>query len=316
MERVIRTVALTWALLFVFGAGSGLAQGSSNLKHQSVVEVLAMVDAGLGEGVILARVEKIGVFPELNGSDLAALAERGVPEAVLIRLVELGSGQLPEPEPVPEPEPAPPSPPQPPVAQPGPAPAAPSPPQPPVAQPAPAPAAPAVPAAEGLGKPAPAAAAIRVEVDRPFAVTYLEVVVDGQQVTSHGELWQGESEAGQRLKRPYVVKLGKHFTAAEVEVVPGEHQVLVGFAVTQVAEDPNDEWGEYAVESYQNRGVRTTGEADPDHGWFANQAAICSLKADQTCLVTARLDRHSPTRLGGIPDYSVGYTVELKASTN
>ena len=58
------------------------------LEHPSILEVLAMVDAGVGEDVVVARVERLTGVPVLAGADIAALKKRGVPDSVLLALVE------------------------------------------------------------------------------------------------------------------------------------------------------------------------------------------------------------------------------------
>jgi hypothetical protein len=69
----------------------GLAAASDALHNPAVQEVLVMADAGLEQSVIFARVEAIGAFPELDGHDLAELKRRGVSDAILLRIIELGT---------------------------------------------------------------------------------------------------------------------------------------------------------------------------------------------------------------------------------
>ncbi len=244
----------------------------SAFDNPAVQEVLAMVEAGVSENVMTARIEKIGAFPELDGRELAELKRRGVPDSVLLLMLQMTA-----------PKAAPPtgaSDAQQPVAQPD------------------------APIPEGLGL-------VRVVVERPIRVTYYEVVVAGDLVHSEGRLWEGSSGAGMHLKRPSFVRGKDPILAYESPVDPGKHVVGVGFAVSTVEGDPSDEWSEYAGEHYETRGILATGVDLPGQAPMGNPGAECQVFADQVCEVVATFERTSPSRLGGLPIYSVHYRVEV-----
>jgi hypothetical protein len=78
-----------------------------------------------------------------------------------------------------------------------------------------------------------------------------------------------------------------------------------------VESDPADEWGEYAGEHYVTRGVRAAGEKIQGQHEGGNPGVVCDVTAGQTCEVTATFDRTRPTRLGGLPIYSVRYRTRV-----
>ncbi len=273
-------VATAIAVLLVSSVSPAHAsEPSAALEDGRVVEVLAMVDGGLSLEIIWAKIHNIGSFPELSGTDLVYLKERGVPDNALVRMIELEQAAAPAPA----------------------VPAAPAV-VPPVAAPVPE-----IPGETG---------AIRVVIERPFMITYYEVAIDGEMLAHRGKLWEGMSEPGHILKRPS--KIGKRkdtmITALETDVTPGSHEVAVGFASTWVEDDSDHNgYGKFNQEFYVNRGVRAV-TADDDHEgeWGTKTAIACDVPAGQTCVVTATLEKHAPTGLGGIPIYSVRYekTVE------
>ncbi len=258
-------------LLVAWVSPAHAGDSSSALEDGRVVEVLAMAEGGLSQYVILSKVEDIGSFPEISGTDLVYLKEHGVPDGALVRMIELEEGSAP-------------------------APAAPMV-IPPIAVPVPE-----IP--ENTG-------AIRVVIERPFMITYYEVAVDGEMLAHRGKLWEGMSEPGHILKRPS--KIGKRkdtmITALETDVAPGSHEIAVGFASTWVEDDSdNNGYGKFNQEFYVNRGVRAVAADDDIKGeWGTKTAIACDVQPGQTCVVTAKLEKHAPTGLGGIPIYSVSY---------
>lgn len=261
-------------VLWFFGFAAAAGEGQPITADPRVREVITMVQGGLSAAVILAKVDDLGAFPELTAQDLVTLKGRGVPEQVLVRMVELRE-------------------------------AAPL---------APALAAPAAVEARPLASEVAEApsALLRVEIERGFPVTYYEVAVDGEVVATAGRLWQGESRPGEKLQRPSRVREGERFLALELEVSPGEHEVAVGFSVTSVedsADNLTDPWSSTAVEHYLNRGVRAVSapeDAVPGE-WSAATATRCTATPDAPCTVVASFERQAPTPLGGLPVYGVRY---------
>jgi len=135
-------------------------------------------------------------------------------------------------------------------------------------------------------------------------------------MASAGRLWQGESDPGQMLRRPSRVREPRRFTALELDLEPGEHEIAVGFAVSLVEDDADqtDDWNEFSVEQYVNRGVRATSTATGDvpGEWGTPAATSCTVAADETCTVLATLGRRAPTALGGIPVYGVSYVTVVR----
>ena len=274
MKLDARIFVTTAVILIVMTSAFSVqaTEPSSALEDSRVVEVLAMVDGGLSLEIIWAKIRDIGSFPELSGTDLVYLKEHGVPDRALVRMIELEQSAAPAPPAVPAVVP-------------------------PVVAPVPQ-----IPGDTG---------AIRIVIERPFMITYYEVAVDGEMLAHHGKLWEGMSEPGHILQRPS--RIGKRkdtmITALETDITPGLHEVAVGFAVTWVEDDSDhNEFGKYNQEFYVNRGVRAVA-ADDDHEgeWGTKTAIACDVTAGQTCVVTATLEKHAPTGLGGIPIYSVSY---------
>jgi len=247
-------------------------ESPSALDNPAIQEVLAMVEAGVSKDVMTARITKIGAFPELDGRELAELKRRGIPDSVLLLMLQLtaptavaptGSAEGPQ-----------------------------------------AGAEPEAPIPEGLGL-------VRVVVERPIRVTYYEVVVTGELVHSEGRLWEGSVGAGRHLKRPTFVRGRDPILAYQSPVDPGSHAVGVGFAVSTVEGAPSDEWSEYAGEHYETRGIRATADDLPGGAPVGNPGAECQVFAGQVCEVVATFEKTSPSRLGGLPIYSVHYRVEV-----
>ena len=276
MKLDARVFVATAVAVLVLMSVSPVPAGETQpvLEDYRVVEVLTMAEGGLSLDVILIKVEDIGSFPELGGTELVYLKEHGVPDRALVRMIELEQASVPGPT----------------------APVAPVV-VPPVAAPVPE-----VPGDTG---------AIRVVIERPFMITYYEVAVDGEMLAHRGKLWEGMGEPGHVLQRPS--KVGKRkdtmITALDTDIPPGAHEVAVGFAVTWVEDDSHhNEFGKYNQEFYVNRGVRAVaGDDDHEGNWGLRTAIACDVQAGQTCVVTATLEKRAPTGLGGIPIYSVSY---------
>jgi len=152
---------------------------------------------------------------------------------------------------------------------------------------------------------------VRVIIERGTNITYYEVAIDGEIVQHAGKLWEGKSDAGVMLRRPRVLRGDRIFTAYEASLEPGTHEIAVGFALSTVESDPNDEWGEYAGESYLTRGIRAVGKPLPNEKDGDNPGAACTVAAGRICEVTAHLEGRKPTALGGLPEYSVSYDVRI-----
>jgi len=152
---------------------------------------------------------------------------------------------------------------------------------------------------------------VRVIIDRGFRITYAEVAVAGEIVQHAGKLWKGKSDPGVMLRRPRVLRGDQVFTAYEAALEPGTHEVSVGFALSTVESDPDDEWGEYAGEWYVTRGIRAFGEPLENQKDGDNPGAVCKISDGQICEVTAHLESRRPTPLGGLPDYSIRYDIRI-----
>jgi hypothetical protein len=159
-------------------------------------------------------------------------------------------------------------------------------------------------------------ASIEVVIERPFMITYYEVAIDDEVLAHRGKLWEGISEPGHILKRPSKIGRRKDTTldALDIDVTPGSHEVAVGFAVTWVEDDSNDNgWGKYNQEFYVNRGVRAVADDDDHEGECGTRTTIaCDVQPGQTCVVTATLEKRAPSALGGLPIYSVSYQTKVE----
>jgi hypothetical protein len=260
------------AAMIAIAPYAGAEDDSSAFDHPAVRDVLAMVEADVAENVMTARVVKLGSFPELDGRELAELKRRGVPDSVLLLMLQMTTPSRTTPY-------------------------APSGGQQAGLEPD-------APVPEGLGL-------LRVVVKRPIRVTFLEVAVGGEAVHTEGNLWEGSVGAGQHLKRPVFVRGTEQIVAYQSPVDPGSHNVAVGFAVSTVEEDPSDEFGEYAGEHYQTRGIRATGAPLAGQAPMGNPGVECQVFEGQVCEVVATFEKTSPSRLGGLPIYSVHYLVEV-----
>ena len=268
---------------------AAIAIADTALEHPAVREILAMTEAGVGEAVILARIDQIDSWPELTGEEIAALKKKNVGDRVLLRLVER-AGVDSEPEPEPQFEPA---------AAPVPAPVSPS------AEPAEA-----VEAVEATAAESPPR--LRVELATDFPIHWVEVWVDGRRVAELGELLSGESDPAGILSPPARLRFRDSRVVYEGDVEQGERRVEVSYAVTEVEADPDDEWSEYSRQSYSSAGVWASGKR-PEGRWTAAKSAKCVARAEQTCHVIAKTSRKAKTRFGGEPVYGLSYRVSVES---
>lgn len=270
---VLLALVLLWIPAF-----AQAAQDSKGLDDPAIKELMAMVEAKIADDVIMARLSKLAV-PELTGQQLAELKKRGVSDRVLGALVTI-AGRRSTPKPVPKP----------PAAQASPA---------PTGQKAP-PEADLLP--EGMGR-------VRIIFKSPFPVTRYEALIDGRRVAERGDVLDGESEPGQFLPRPGRIRIKGGETVYQGELPAGDHQILAGFAVSEVESDPNDEWSEFSRERYLSRGIRAAERAAAGKDWGANTPAVCHLKEGQTCVVTVTFGKRRTRMFGGRSAYTVRYKV-------
>lgn len=271
----------TWVLLAVsltLASAAASAGQTSILEHPAIGEVVSMIEADVSQEVIVARILQMEAVPTLTGEEIVALKQRGATDLVLLALVRAGAPDAP-----------------------------------PFGDPAAESTTDltATPGRTVTSDRTVASSAIRVLIASSFPVTHYEVSVDDISVATRGELFEGESEPGRVLKRPKSFSLEEPAVAFEGDVAPGEHAVLVGFAVSRVNEDPTVNWMEYSRQRYATSGVRAAEGPGPGRGWSANTAVPCSVASGQTCVVTVRFEKKSPSRFGGLPVYSVTYQVDI-----
>lgn len=278
--RAALSILLVAGLMAPFTAA--IAVADTALEHPAIREILAMTEAGVGEAVILARIDQIDSWPELTGEEIAALKKKNVGDRVLLRLVERAGADS-EPEPEPQSEPA--------------------------AAPVPAPVSPSAEPAEAVeATAAESPPRLRVELATDFPIHWVEVRVDGRRVAELGELLSGESDPAGILSPPARLRFRDSRVVYEGDVKPGERRVEVSYAVTEVEADPDDEWSEYSRQSYSSAGVWAS-EKRPEGRWTAAKSAKCVARAEQTCHVIAKTSRKAKTRFGGEPVYGLSYRV-------
>ena len=262
---VLLMVSFTIALPF------GLAAGTDALEDQATRTVLEMIAAGHTDTEILERIGELAPFPEFNGRDLAELKRRGVPDPVVLRMLELtGDGTGGPRAPVPTPR-----------------------------EPSPA-------FTTAIGE-----CLIRVLVDCSFDVTYLEVALDGEIRSTRGRLWTGSVDAGAHLESPPEVTVEKYDLLFEVPVAPGQHTAAVGFAVSEVEQNPSEVWGEEAGEHYVTRGIRAISSFLPGQAPSGNPGIVCDVAAGQLCEIVATPLRTSSGILSGASVYNVRYVSSI-----
>jgi len=247
---------------------SDLAAQSNVLDHSATTTVLQMIAEGQTDDEILDVVEELAPFPEFDGRDLAELKRRGVSDQVLLRMLELsGSHTATRPAS---------------ATSPG-------------AEPSPTF---ATPSSGGL---------IRVLVDCPFDVSYLEVVLDGEIKETRGELWTGLVSTNQLHEPPLDVPVEKLDVLLEVAVPPGRHTAAVGFAVTEVRVNQSEVLGDEAGEHYVTRGIRATSAFLPGQAPSGNPGVMCDVVVGQLCEIVATPQHTSSALLSGASIYSVRY---------
>ncbi len=88
-----RSAWLTRAALLLLPVLVTLASATVSAEQRDlpeppvVGEVVAMIEAGVGEAVIVARIQQMPAVPTLTGEEIARLKKRGATEAVLLALV-------------------------------------------------------------------------------------------------------------------------------------------------------------------------------------------------------------------------------------
>ncbi|MDP7692571.1 MAG: hypothetical protein QGG89_12105 [Vicinamibacterales bacterium] len=82
-----RAVGLVLPVLLTLAAATVSAEQRVLREPPAVAEVVAMIEAGVGEAVIVARIQQMAAVPTLTGEEIARLKERGATEAVLLALV-------------------------------------------------------------------------------------------------------------------------------------------------------------------------------------------------------------------------------------
>jgi hypothetical protein len=248
-----------------------LAARTDALEDPATTTVLEMITAGLTDEEILDQIDELAPFPEFNGHDLAELKRRGVSDPVLLRMLELTGDGA--------------------ATR-----------QTSVATPRESSAELTAEAVGGL---------IRVLVDCEFDVNYLEVALDGEIMSTRGELWKGSVGAGEHLDPPPDVAEEELALLFESPVAPGRHNATVGFAVTEVREDPSEVWGQEAGEYYETRGIRATSAVLPGQAPSGNAGVVCNIEAGQLCEVVATPQHTSSTLLRGASVYNVRYSVSV-----
>jgi hypothetical protein len=266
--------SLTLVLLMVTVAVAiplDLAARTDPLEHPATTKVLEMITAGQTDEEILDQIDELAPFPEFNGHDLAELKRRGVSDRVLLRMLEMTGNGA--------------------AAR-------------PTSVTTPRETSPEL-APEARG------GLIRVLVDCPFDVNYLEVALNGEIQSTRGELWKGSVGTGEHLDPPPDVADQELAVLFESPVAPGRHIAAVGFAVTEVRQDPSEVWGQEAGEHYETRGIRAIPSVLPGQAPIGNVVALCDIWAGQLCEVVATRQYTSSTLLRGASVYNVRYRVSV-----
>lgn len=249
-----------------------LAARTDALEHPATITVLQMIAEGQTDAEILERIDELAPFPGFDGRDLAELKRRGVSDQILLRMLELTGDDTGS---------------RPPSAT---MPMG----NPPLRSP--------TPSRGGL---------IRVLVDCPFDVTYLEVALDGEIKSTKGELWTGSVGSGAHLASPPEVAVEKPGVLFELPVPPGRHTAAVGFAVTKIRQNPSEVWGEEAGERYVTRGIRATSSFLPGQAPSGNPGVVCNVSAGQLCEIVAIPQHTSSALLSGASTYDVRYQASI-----
>ena len=135
-------------------------------------------------------------------------------------------------------------------------------------------------------------------------------------MAQRGRLWDGISDPGQKLRRPSFLGTRKEteIDALDIFAAPGQHEISVGFAVTWVDDDSDhlDDFGNFSQEFYVNRGVRAIKTDEHPGEWGQPASVVCNVEAGQTCSVVATIEKRPPTKMGGLPIYSVSYEMTVE----
>ncbi len=115
-------------------------------------------------------------------------------------------------------------------------------------------------------------------------VTYLEVLLDGQSVTSKGKVFVGEGEPGWQLQRPLVLDLKGGIVVFESELPTGSYAVQAAFAVAKII-STDEKLVRARVQRYDTTTAGPTGED--------GEVPVCKVREDSTCVVVVRLLRRN-----------------------
>jgi hypothetical protein len=117
--------------------------------------------------------------------------------------------------------------------------------------------------------------------------------------------------AGEHLEPPPDVAVEGLGVLFESAVAPGRHTATVGFAVTEVRQDPGEVWGQEAGEHYETRGIRATSSFLPGQAPSGNPGAVCDIGAGQLCEIVVTPQYTSSELLRGASVYNVRYRVSV-----
>jgi hypothetical protein len=247
------------------------------LGHPSIEGILLMTREGVATDVIVEHVRHLADVPVLDARAIAKLTKRGVPDAVLLALVQEQVARSSR------------------AAAVAPAPAA---------APAPAPAAKAeaqearpsrktkpvepVAGSTGLGR-------IRVVAKSSLPVTYLEVLLDGNAVARKGEIPRGETKSGWMLPPPPELHVKGNTIVHESKVPVGGTRS----ARCSRSRGSCDRWDPWSGQrtTYE---TRTAGPADE-----SGEVPACEIAEGRTCTVRARFQKR-----GNV--YAVSYDSEVR----
>lgn len=248
-----------------------LAARTDALDDPATTTVLEMVAAKQTDEEILEHIDELAPFPEFSGQDLAELKRRGVSDRILLHMLQLTDDG---------------------------------------AQARPASPASSRESTSTLASPD-AGGVVRVVIDCPFAVSFVEVALDGKVMNARGKLWQDSVGAGEHLDTPPDVIDQEPAVLLESPVSPGRHTAAVGFAVTEVRRDPSEAWGQEPGEHYETRGIRATPSFLPGQAPGGNPGAECTVKAGQLCEIVVTPQHTTSALLRGASVYNVRYQVSV-----
>lgn len=87
MARTYAVLVVAFLLFVLAPTWGGGDEEAIHPSHPAVAEILAMAEAGVGDAVIVARIERMEEVPALDGQSLAALKRQGISDVVLEALV-------------------------------------------------------------------------------------------------------------------------------------------------------------------------------------------------------------------------------------